>query len=267
MMERRIQKDKPPRISIVIPSFNKVDFINKTLQSIVVQNYPNLEVIVQDGGSTDGTVEIVKKFANKYPKIFYWESKKDGGQLEAINKGLKKATGEILTFINADDVYKEESFKSVSEAYSLSPQALWFTGKGKIINDKGFEIAEFVTWYKNILLYLNSFKFLLITNYLVQPSVFLTKKAYQLYGPFTGTSNFVLEYDLWLRLARIQMPVVIKNYLSCFRMTPNNITSKIFNEILNLDQKIVKKYTGNKLLIFLHKLNNIARIVIQKITI
>src|SRR3989344_6933690 len=90
---------KYPKISIVIPSYNAVQYIEHTLRSILDQKYPSLEIIVQDGGSTDGTLNIIKKYAKKYPRILKFESKKDKGQADAINKGMKKTTGEIVTYI------------------------------------------------------------------------------------------------------------------------------------------------------------------------
>ncbi|MCL5409297.1 MAG: glycosyltransferase, partial [Patescibacteria group bacterium] len=96
-----------PKISIIIPSYNKSKYLTYTLQSIIDQKYPNLEVLIQDGGSTDGSVEIIKKFAKSNRKIIKWVSKKDDGQVKAINQGLRKASGEVVTFINADDVYKQ----------------------------------------------------------------------------------------------------------------------------------------------------------------
>src|SRR3990172_9062122 len=151
------RKSKFQKISIVIPSYNKASFIKQTLESIVTQNYPNLEVIIQDGGSTDGSVEIIRKYAQKYPKMISWVSKKDKGQVDAINKGLKKATGEILTFINADDVYEEGAVRTVGEYFYDNPKTLWLAGKGKVINEKGDEISKWVTAYKNFLLHLNSY--------------------------------------------------------------------------------------------------------------
>ena len=88
---------KTPKISIVIPSFNKVDYIGSTLESIVSQDYSNLEVIIHDPGSTDGSLKVINSFVKKYPKIFKLYNEKDKGQLDAINKGLRKASGDILT--------------------------------------------------------------------------------------------------------------------------------------------------------------------------
>jgi glycosyltransferase involved in cell wall biosynthesis len=251
-----------PKISIVVPSYNKVNFIDQTLRSIFNQSYKNIEVIIQDGGSTDGTVDIIRKFAKKYPII--WESKKDKGQLDAINKGLKKTTGEILTFINADDCYESGTFAAISSAYIKNPSALWFAGRGIVIDKNGKEIARVVTWYKNLLLSFSSYCLLLITNYLMQPSIFFSKKALDKYGPLTGTLDFITEYDFWLKLGRISMPVIINKNLSRFRIEPGTKTKRMFTKLVFEDTKIVKKYTDNSFIIILHRLNNFGRILIAK---
>jgi glycosyltransferase involved in cell wall biosynthesis len=253
---------EPPKISIVIPSYNKASFIGKTLESIFVQKYKNPEVIIQDGGSTDGTVEIIKNFAKRYPII--WESKRDKGQLDAINVGLKKATGEILTFINADDCYVLGAFAAISDAYVKNSNALWFAGRGIVINESGHEIAQIVTWYKNLLLSLNSRFHLLVTNYLMQPSVFFTRLAYKKYGPFTGTLDFITEYDFWLKLGKISMPVVLNKNISKFRIEPNTKTKRMSNKLLLQDWEIVNKYTKSPIVLMLHKLNNLGRILVEK---
>lgn len=253
---------KHPKISIVIPSYNKARFISQTLDSIVAQKYPNLEVIIQDAGSTDGTLEIVKRYARKHPKVFMWESKKDNGQHDAINKGLDKATGEIVTFINADDIYMEGAFHEVAATYEKNPQSLWFAGNGIVIDSKGREIAKAVTFYKSLCLFLNFHFSLLIFNFLMQPSVFLTREAYVKFGPFTGTSDYVTEYDLWLRLSQIQMPIVINPALTKFRIESTTKTQQMSKELLKEDEKIAMKYTKNYIILALHKLHNIGRLII-----
>lgn len=249
-----------PKISVIVPSYNKVKYIKKTLDSIFDQKYENLEVIVQDGGSTDGTLEIIKK----YNVILESSVNGDGGQLNAVNIGFGKATGDILTFINADDYYDSSTFSKVSVSYIENPDRLWFAGKGRVVNEKNIEIAKPVTLYKNFLLSLYTHSSLLITNFLIQPSVFFTKEAYKKYGPFTGTSKFIMEYDFWLRLSKLQMPVIINHVLSNFRIEGSTKTMTMFNEILEEDEKIVSKYTKNKLILFIHKLHNLARKVVGR---
>lgn len=252
---------KLPKISIVIPSYNKINYIGETLESIVSQKYPNLEVIIQDGGSTDGSLEVIREYVRKHPKLISWVSKKDKGQVDAINKGLKKATGDILTFINADDVYEKNALLEVGEYFLTNPNTLWLVGKGGVIDENGKEITSWVTAYKNWLLKINSYKFLLAVNYLVQPSVFLSKEVYEKYGPFTGTRKFVMEYEFWLKIGRVSMPKVLDKSLSYFRLSGENISSTSFKNTLKKDFEIVRKFTDNSLILVIHKLHNIGRVI------
>ena len=246
-----------PKISIVIPSFNKVDFIENTLKSILDQDYKNLEVIIQDGGSTDGTLDIIKKYSNKV----ILESKNDKGQLDAINLGFRKATGDIVSFLNADDLYENGCLKKIAEAYNENPSALWFAGHGKIINKKGHEVGAFWTACKNFLADINSYFLLTATsNYLSQPSVFLTREAFEKYGPFTGVRGYVFEYEMWLKLGKIKMPVVIKENLSMFRLGGANTSSLFAKYIFQKDIEVVRKYSKSEIFVFFHWINNLVRI-------
>jgi glycosyltransferase involved in cell wall biosynthesis len=254
-----------PKISVIIPSYNKRSYIGETLKSIFNQRYSNLEVIIQDGGSTDGTLDIIKKFAKRYTKHINWESKKDKGQLDAINRGMEKATGTILTYINADDTYTPGAFREIVRLYSSNPDAYWFAGRGKVVNASGKELVKAVTWYKNILLFLNTRFYLLVTNYLMQPSVFLTRQAWKKFGPFTGTPDFVTEYDLWLKIAKQEMPVNTAKTLSCFRIEESTITKTNAGKILTEDERIVRKHTGSLIILTLHRLHNWGRTIIGRI--
>lgn len=256
---------KPPKISVVIPSLNKARYIGKTIDSILSQDYPNFEIIIMDGGSTDGTLKVIEKYAQKFPEIVKYESKADKGQWHAINKGFAKAKGKILSFINADDVYEKGAFLEIERMYALNIDSMWFAGRGNVIDAKGMKIAEWATMYKNILQYINSRFFLLCTNYLMQPSVFVTKSAWDRFGPFTGTKKFVMEYDLWLKLSKIKMPIITNKYLSSFRIEPSTISKKSTKELLNEDEKVIKRYTSNPLILLIHKLHNLGRVVVGEI--
>lgn len=253
---------KLPKISIVIPSYNKVDYVRETLQSVISQNYKNLELIVQDGGSTDGTLEIIREYANRYPEIVRLETNKDKGQAVAINKGFQKATGEILAFINADDLYATGAFKKVGKTFLANPDLIWLAGKGKVINNSGKEIYNFVALYKNLLLIINSYKLLLTVNYLVQPSVFLSKKAFDNFGPIEGNKRGVLEYDWWLRLGKKKMPKVLNSTLSSFRLVRGTTSSTFYKQMLDDDFKIAQKYSSSSIILFLHFLHNLVRTII-----
>lgn len=256
------RKSNLPKISIVVPSLNKVDFIDKTLDSIVSQEYPNLQVIIQDGGSTDGTLEIIKKYAKRYSGFISWDSRKDKGQVDAINNGLIKAKGQILTYINADDVYKMGALNKVGEYFTKNPKALWVAGKGDMIDERGKEISPWITSYKNFLLTINYYPLLLIVNYLMQPSVFLSRKAFEKYGPFIGTEIGVIEYDLWLKIGKVKMPKVLDKTLSSFRIYKGSISTKEFKKVLLADEQIAKKYTQNPLILLLHYMHNVGRVAV-----
>lgn len=256
-----------PQISIIIPSYNKLNYLKSTLESIFAQKHPKLEVIIQDGGSTDGSIEIIRRYAKKYPLILKWESKKDHGQMDAINKGMKKAKGELLAYINADDIYLKGAFRKVADAYLKNKKALWFAGRGIVIDEKGRENTSlfykyWVKLYKNFLLILNKYSLLLTVNYLMQPSIFITRAAYNKFGPFMGIRKFVMEYETWLKIGKYQMPYVINKDLSAFRITQTNITSTQSLDLLNEDWKIVKKYTKNPFVLFFHIINNLGRTLI-----
>lgn len=254
-----------PKFSIVIPSLNKGKHVGETLKSIFDQNYRNLEVIIQDGGSTDNTIEIVKIFSDLYPGTIKWETNKDNGQLDAINKGFTKSRGDILAFINPDDLYDKGVFGYVEDAYKKHPNSLWFVGYGKIINKKGQEVAQIWSWIKNLLLDINSYFLLLATaNYIVEPSVFVTKKAFRKYGPLTGMGGYVFEYELWLRLGRVSMPVIIHKNLSKFRIGGINMKSLFREKVFKKDLEIAKKYSKNNFIVFLHWLNNSIRLLVNK---
>jgi glycosyltransferase involved in cell wall biosynthesis len=257
--------DKYPKISIIIPSFNKAAYLSDTLNSIFSQKYPNLEVIIQDGGSTDGSVTVIKRYAKKYAGMISWVSRPDGGQLNAVCKGFKKATGKIVTYINADDIYTDNCLWKVGTHYIKYPETLWVVGGGKIIDSRGSSAFKWVTLYKNLLLNLNNYFFLLIVNYLVQPSVFVNASAYRTYGPFTGTSKFITEYDLWLRLGRVKMPDILHGYLSCFRISSGNISSTQSEVLMDEDYEIIKKYTISPFILICHRINNLARLSIIKL--
>lgn len=259
------EKNEFPKISIIIPSFNKVKYIGKTLDSINSQKYPNYEVIVRDGGSTDGTVDVIKKYAAKFSAI-KWKSEKDKGPVDALNKGLRLSTGKIVAFINADDFYLDGAFNLVRKHYFNNPTKLWFVGKGIVVSESGVENKSlfyryWVKPYKNFLLKLNLRSVLLCVNYIMQPSVFLKREAIGTFGLFGGTTKFVTEYKKWLDLSAKGMPVVIDNELSAFRMSTTNITSMRTSELLSEDMKMIKRYTKNPLILVLHYLNNLGRLV------
>ncbi len=139
--ENIILKKNPswPKISVVTPSYNQAEFLERTILSVLNQNYPNLEYIIIDGGSTDGSVEIIKKY-EKY--LAYWVSEKDRGQTHALNKGFERATGDLIGWQNSDDIYLPWAFFKVAEVYKRKPDYDVYFGNVYLIDENDSIIRD-----------------------------------------------------------------------------------------------------------------------------
>ena len=179
-------KNNFPKISIVMPSYNTVDYIERSIRSVVEQDYKNIELFIKDGGSTDGTVEIIKHYADKYPKLIRWVSDNDKGQTNAINIGMRRVNGDILTYLNSDDIYKKGALKEVAEFFLKNPKIMWAYGKADIIDWDDKIIRRWITAYKNFWLRGYSYTTLLILNYISQMACFWRKEAAKDVGEFEG---------------------------------------------------------------------------------
>jgi glycosyltransferase involved in cell wall biosynthesis len=240
------------KVSIITPSYNQAEFIERTIQSILGQNYPDLEYIIMDGGSTDGTIEILKKYSDK----IIWKSEKDNGQSDAINKGLRLATGNIVAFLNSDDTYQPMTISKVVDFFKKNPDKKWVYGKCRIINEKDVEIRKPITIYKNILLKNYSFSKLLSENFISQPATFWKKELHDEIGYFNEDEHFCMDYEFWLRIGGKYPAGVINQYLANFRYYSNSksgsVNKKQFLDELRLAQKFGKDH---ELSLLLHKFN------------
>jgi glycosyltransferase involved in cell wall biosynthesis len=235
------------RISVIIPSYNFGQFIETTLESILNQGYQNFECIVMDGGSTDGTLEILKKYEDRIT----WRSEKDKGQSDAINKGMKLASGEIIAYLNADDVYEKDCFIRVAEFFKNNPDTKWAFGKCRVIDDKGNEIYRTVTWFKNLWLNHYSYNRLLVLNFLSQPAMFWRKTLVEEIGYFEVDEHLVMDYEFWLRAGKKYQPGYIPDYLACFRIHPLQKSSVNPTKATTEGMRVVKKYTESSIIIFI----------------
>jgi glycosyltransferase involved in cell wall biosynthesis len=213
---------KLSKISVITPSFNQAQFIRATIDSVLSQDYPALEYLVVDGGSTDGTLKILKSYGARLE----WVSEPDHGQSDAINKGLKLATGDILCYLNSDDVLAPGALKLVGEYFASHPDCDWVTGDCNVIGVHG-EILVSHNWlirtYKRILLKLYSpFTLRVVDNMLPQPSTFWSRRAYKQVGEFNVKYHYVMDYDYWLRLSKYYRPHDLGVVLASFRAQPDS---------------------------------------------
>ena len=185
-----------PKFSIVTPSFNQAHFIEETLRSVSSQQYPALEHIVIDGGSTDGTVEILKRYCSTPCwEHLRWISEPDRGQSDAINKGFRMATGNIIGWLNSDDLYAADSFAKVSKAFELNPFVDFIYGDYLIIDETGKTLIS----KKEI-----DFDWEIMLcglNYIAQPNVFFRSRVFKELGYLNESLHYVMDYEFWLRAA------------------------------------------------------------------
>lgn len=230
------------KISIVIPSYNAAQFIEETIQSILNQNFPLLECIVIDGGSSDGTLDILKKYEGRLA----WISEKDRGQSDAINKGLKLASGNIVTYICADDVYERDCFQKVANFFDQNPTVKWVFGKCKIIDENGLEIRKPITQYKNFWQRRYSYNKLLIINFIAQPAVFWRKELTDEIGLFDINARLVMDYEYWLRAGAKYNPGFIDDYLASFRVHSQSRSSVNFSKAAGEAFGVAKRYANSE---------------------
>jgi len=212
-------------ISVVVPSYNAAAFIGKTIDSVLNQDYPKLQCIVVDGDSDDGTQDILKKYEGRIE----WISEKDRGQSDAINKGLKLAKGEIVTYLNADDVYEKDCLGKVADVFTQNPNCRWVYGKCRVIDENGTEIRKLITWYRSFWQRRYSYNRLLVVDFISQPSVFWRRELVDEFGLFDVNEHLAMEYDFWLRIGAKYEPVFIDEYLSRFRLHPVSKSATSFS--------------------------------------
>jgi glycosyltransferase involved in cell wall biosynthesis len=182
-----------PKISVITPTFNQGAFIEKTINSVLSQNYPNLEFIIIDGGSTDNTVEIIKKYEKQ---LTYWVSEPDRGQGHAINKGMALGTGEYLTWLNSDDWYLPNALFEINKAFNDYPEASIIVGIGESVNLEGRIIYDFPPGLKIDNLTLLSW---FSGTWFLQPASVFKRSVWEKCGPLNEEEHLVFDLELWLK--------------------------------------------------------------------
>ena len=185
-------------VSIITPSYNQAQFLDQTMSSVFCQDYEPIEYIVIDGGSTDGSQEIIHRYENK---LAYWISEQDGGQADAINKGFHKANGEIIAWINSDDLYYQcDVVRQAVRAFSAHPDVGMVYGNGVMVDAEGY----LLDWHPYRQYTLDD---LLAFNVLLQPAVFMRRKALTEAGFLRTDSHLILDHELWVQIA-VRYPIM-----------------------------------------------------------
>ncbi|MBC7232570.1 MAG: glycosyltransferase [Chloroflexi bacterium] len=222
-----------PRVSIVTPSYNQGRFVEETIRSVLLQGYPDLEYIVIDGGSTDGSVEVICKYA---PWLTYWVSEPDRGQAHAINKGVSLATGEIFGWLNSDDVYMPSALATVAYAYR---QAAGDVIAGSVLNVyEGLEEQQLGRLYTPANLYLEAFiKFWEEQCVWHQPGIFFPAQVWRKTGGLDDSLRYMMDFDLISRVLQHVSVTCVPRVLVHFRLHP---TSKTCSQHLGMFTELVE---------------------------
>jgi len=223
-----------PKVSIVTPSYNQGHFLEETILSVIHQGYPNLEYIIIDGGSTDNSVDIIKKYENH---ISYWTSNKDNGQSDAIYRGFSIATGEILAWLNSDDILLPNALNHISYEFCNNKSVGVVYGDRLIINELSEIIdIQYAPAYLTPLHWAKG-------QYVGQESCFWRKSVYDKVGGLDPELFFVMDYDLLVRMSKITKFKKISKYIGGYREHADTKSSN-YESIRRTEMELVKKRYG-----------------------
>jgi glycosyltransferase involved in cell wall biosynthesis len=231
-----------PTISIVTPSYNQVSFLEATIQSILSQKYPALEYIVMDGGSTDGSVDVICRYESE---LAHWESQKDRGQYDAINRGFARSSGEIMGWLNSDDMHMPWTLEIVGEIFASFPEIEWLTtmyplewdSSGRVVQGSyrpGFSRKAFLRGEN-------------LADWIQQESTFWRRSLWDRAGGHLDTRvSLAADFELWARFFRVAELWTARTPLAGFRMHPEQKTTQLYDKYVREAREVLRGYGGKE---------------------
>jgi glycosyltransferase involved in cell wall biosynthesis len=183
-----------PLVSVITPSYNQAHFLEGTIQSVLNQDYPRLEYIIVDGGSTDGSLDIIRKYAHR---LAWWVSEPDRGQTDALNKGFSKAQGEVLAWLNSDDTYLPGAIREAVDVLQAHPDSGMVYGDADLVDETGKVLGRFPASQTDYDRLRKGYV------HIPQQAAFFRADLWRQVGPLDPTFFFAMDYDLWVRLAKV----------------------------------------------------------------
>ncbi|QDV67256.1 Putative glycosyltransferase EpsE [Rosistilla carotiformis] len=202
------------RISVVTPSYNQAEYVEQTILSVLQQDYSNVEYLVLDGGSTDGSADIIEKYSDQ---LAYWCSAPDGGQADAISRGFARCTGDVICWINSDDLFLPGALSKVARYFTDHPETQCLSGGAFTIDEHNQPVKGFGVFTLGEQATFDKLRFYAQDN-LYQPAAFWRRSAYEAVGGVDPTLNFIMDYDLFARLALHSPFARLPALLACFRL-------------------------------------------------
>ncbi|MGE0132676.1 MAG: glycosyltransferase family 2 protein [Blastocatellales bacterium] len=229
-----------PKISVITPSYNQEKFIEQTIRSVLLQGYPNLEYIIIDGGSSDGSVEIIRKYE---PWLAYWTSEPDRGQSHAINKGFERATGEVLCWLNSDDYYLPNTLLAVGRKLAAGKGAHALTGHCLKIYQDGRPTAQLEGRYEDRRRLLQFWK----GYQMHQPATFWRREVFEKVGWLNEELHLIMDFDYWARISEHFDFMNIDRALVCCNYHAEAKTGDDYRQYHADLKKHASRYWGSKL--------------------
>ena len=226
-----------PLISVVVPSYNQGHFLPDTFESIFRQNYPRLEVVVIDGGSTDASVDVIRRHESR---IKFWRSERDGGQSAAINEGMRHCSGEVVAWLNSDDFYWDDCLWTVGKAYARFPGRGLYFGNGLRYDQ---ESGAYIPFNRRQVA-MDREALTRGADFLLQPSTFFLRAAWQRVGGLDEQLRFCMDWDIFIRIARQYPCVTINEFLGVSREYEETKTRSGKMERAFEILRMIRRHTG-----------------------
>jgi glycosyltransferase involved in cell wall biosynthesis len=224
---------EPPRIAVVTPSFQMAGFLRETIESVLAQQWPRLDYLVMDGGSRDGTRELLESYGDR----IRWVSEPDGGQADAVNRGFDRTEGEIFTFLNADDVYRPGALAAAAAGLERHPEAAVVYGDADFVDADGATVRPYpVEDFDRDRLQHSCF--------ICQPAAFVRRESWAEAGGLNAELNYALDYDLWIRMSEQRSLVRVPGTLATSRMHADNKTLGQRADLYAESVEVVRRHFG-----------------------
>ncbi len=237
------------KITIVTPVLNSARYLRQSVESILAQRGEfELEYIVKDGGSTDGTLELLAEYGDELRVI----SSADNSLGDAINQGMEAAQGEIAGWVNGDDLLRPGALQQVCRVFQDQPQRDWLTGRCTTIDEAGEEIRRLITFYINLMGGRYSYNRLLTENFINQPATFWRTTLWRDIGGIDTNYRLAFDYKLWLEMGKRSDPLYLPEYLADFRRHAVSLSSRHYHQQFQEELDIGRSFCEDRWLNFLH---------------